>query len=302
MANGDDLDPYPTGMPYTMGGLSSDDPLIDWASTMKPSQFAQYVHDPEGFKQNMINSGQAPPEHNYVQGPGGQLQAVDLNNNPIRTDAQGRIQGNVSDYLNPPPQTAAQAVAPPAAPGRSRALGYVDPGGGFGQSPEQENLPEAGKGTPPSPGAVGRAFIPAPITPQRPPPELPPLRNPSPVPEGTTPMPRPSPLRPTDIPQAGAERPDTGVTEGAPGNKPAAEKAKEKKDVVEPYSSEAVSDFAKSLQGVKMPTRPAWQPMGAPGVRGAVGIQPQIQTLLSAIGQGRPTPQQLSLMRLLGRA
>jgi hypothetical protein len=284
-------DPNPPGT-MTPLGLSPDDPLHDWGSNMKPSDLTQYVHDPQGFVNNMINSGQAPPSHNYVQSPTGRLQAVDQSGAPIRTSAQGRIQGNISDYLGPATgQTAQQAVAAPVAPGGAPRLAYMDPGGGFGQSPEAEALPESGKGTPPSPGSIGGAFIPAPITPQRPPPDLPPLRNPNPVLPGTTPLPRANPTRPAEISEeaGGAPAPATSTPE---------KKVAEKKA----FSPEAVDDFAKSLQGVKMPTRPVWQPMGAPAVRSPVGVQPQIQALLSAIGQGRPSPQQVALMRLLGRA
>jgi hypothetical protein len=282
-----DVNPPGTMTPM---GLGPNDPLIDWGSNMKPADLMQYMHDPEGFKQNMINQGVPPPDHHYVATPTG-LQAVDpQSGQPIIRTAGGKIQGNLSDYLGP---SAAQAVAPP---GQPRSLAYMDPGGGLGQSPEAEALPESAKRVPVSPADVGKAFLPPPITPQRPPPELPKLRNPSEVPEGTIPLPRPSPLR-----QGPAELPPIPETEPRPGSTPA-KRAEEKKDKVEPLSSEAMSDFAKSLQGVKMPQRPAWQPMGAPAVRSPVGIQPQIQTLLSAIGQGRPSPQQVALMRLLGRA
>jgi hypothetical protein len=274
-------------------GLGPNDPLYDWGSNMKPADLMQYMHDPEGFKQNMINQGVPPPDHHYVATPTG-LQAVDpQSGQPVIRTEGGRIKGNLSDYLAP---TAAQAVAPP---GQPRSLAYMDPGGGFGQSPEAEALPESGKGTPPSPGQIGGALLPPPITPQRPPPLLPKLRNPSEVPEGTTPLPRARPGGGEP-----AELPPVPETEARPGSTPAerAKEKKEKKAEVEPLSSEAMSDFAKSLQGVKMPQRPAWQPMGAPAVRSPVGIQPQIQGLLAAIGQGRPSPQQVALMRLLGRA
>jgi hypothetical protein len=300
-----DINPPGTMTPM---GLSPNDPLYDWGSNMKPSDLAQYVHDPQGFMNNMANSGQAPPGHNYVQDPSGQLQAVDQNNQPIRTNAAGRIQGNISDYLSPATgQTAAQAVAAPQLPGaQPRSLAYMDPGGGAGQSPEAENLPESAKVTPPSPSSVGKAFVPAPIYPQTAPAMKPPLENPHPMPgypeHVLPPMPRPGEApgvapAPTPAPAPAAQEEEE---EGKP--KTPAEKAKDKKAQVEPLSSEAVGDFAKSLQGVKMPTRPNWQPMGAPAVRSPVGVQPQIQALLGAIGQSRPTPQQVALMKLLGRA
>jgi len=291
MANGDEFDPNPPGT-MTGLGLSPDDPLYDWGSNMKPSDLQQYVHDPEGFKQNMINSGQPPPDHNYVQGAQG-LQAVDQKGLPIiRQKRDGTISGNITSPLEP----------------TSQRLGFA--GTEAGDTEDQWTKDQGKPLPPPNPNSPIARFnrwrnpndpnnLPAPV----------PAPAPAPVPAQATP-PGSIPLPQARPAAADSGQTDTGdvVKEGGSGASPAdklkaAEKEKAKADKkVEAYSGEAMSDFAKSLQGVQVPKRPQLPGVGTPGVRSPVGIQPGISNLLALAGQGHPSPQQVALMKLLGRA
>src|SRR5215831_1361481 len=157
MAN-DDLDPYPVGTVTPFGGISSDDPLVDWASNLRPSDMQRYVHDPEGFKQDMVNRGIPPPQHDYIH-DGQQLQPVYNSQQPVRMTPQGGIQGNMTDYINgpSPDEAARRAVSPPPGPGLpSGARGYSDPvtGAEVPGTPSNEQI------KPKTWGEIGNQLIP----------------------------------------------------------------------------------------------------------------------------------------------
>jgi hypothetical protein len=70
-----------------------------------------------------------------------------------------------------------------------------------------------------------------------------------------------------------------------------------------PYSSKAVSDFSKSLSGIKVPERPKLTPPGTPSVRSPVGVTPNVQQLLALAGQPGGAPTALAkLQAMLGRS
>jgi hypothetical protein len=281
MANGDDFDPYPAGTMTAFGGLSADDPLIDWGSNMKPSDLQQYVHDPEGFKQNMINQGIAPPDHHYTSTPQG-LQAVDPQTGLPVTRGMRAGQSPFSPMGDP---SQGNLTRPLAFAGTEAGDYEWTPGKDAGR-PVDPNSPVArfnrfrNPNDPSNPQPPAPAPVPPPV----------PDANPAPIGGGPVPLPRPRP----EIPNA----------EPAPQKKlKQAEEEKAKADKkIEAYSPEAMSDFAKSLQGVQVPKRPALPGVGTPAVRSPVGLQPGVQNLLALAGQGRPNPQQVALMRLLGRA
>jgi hypothetical protein len=294
MANGDDFDPDPNPVGTMTGlGLSPDDPLIDWASNMKPSDLQQYVHDPEGFKQNMINSGQPPPDHNYVQGPTG-LQAVDQTGQPVSRAAK-MDQNTPFNPLAPvrDPSQGNLTAPPPALKGNALAFGENPEG----PSPWDEQIQRQIEGKP-----IGSKEV-KPTPPGKTADRLPGMTGPTVGPGVPAPTPAPTPKVPPVVPSTTPPYKPEPEEAAPPDSKLAtAQKEKEKADKkVEALSGEAVSDFAKSLQGVQVPKRPALPGVGTPGVRSPVGIQPGVQNLLALAGQGRPTPQQVSLMRLLGR-
>jgi hypothetical protein len=315
----DDLDPYPVGTVTPTGGIGPDDPLIDWASNLKPSDLQRFVHDPEGFKQDMINRGIPPPAHDYIH-DGQKLQPVYNQNQPVRMNQQGGIQGNMSDYISgpTPAEDAAAAaaaaarkiVAPPAGPAAppGAARGYSDPvtGAEVPGTPSNEAI------KPKSWSEIGNQLIPpeSPIRqhyrnrPAAPPPAAAaesPFVPHQPTPEERVRVDKP-PVR--EAPRVPEQEIAPAAAAGTPAERKAEEavaKAATEKKKVDPYSAEAISDFARSMQGVQMPKPPQLPGVGTPGVRSPVGVQPGIATLLALAGQGRPGGM-ASLMHLLGRA
>jgi hypothetical protein len=322
-------DQNPPGTMTPMGGISPDDPLIDWGSNMKPSDLAQYIHDPEGFKQKMIDQGIPPPDHHYTTGLDGDLKAY----NPAT--GQPVYRGGLPSQISRPSDFGFQGE------GRGQAMGFVGD-----TSPElspeergpnpivekaKKNLEEFGSAKPPPTGTYAPPLAqpskaPTPtspipgvatpdevrkrlqgVVPSTTPPAsvgtaLDPEVNPHPV--TGTPLPIPSPLRMTpstvqgDISGAGGYVPPKDeVPEIAQAAGDTVKKAVDKKKV-----EEDLSDFAKTMQGVKAPPRPQAPGVGTPSVRSPTSIQPALGNLLALAGAARPNPVQQSLMKLLGRA
>lgn len=311
----------PPGTARAIGNLSPNDPLIDWGSNLKPSDMQQYVHDPEGFKQNMINQGITPPDHHYVQDPSGNLQAVNPSTGqPVyRGMSQPNDFGFMGEGRGDAPPAPQQTAPPPMITGpqgpQGRALKYMP--NPEGPTPWDETLERQMEGrptgsNPPKPPPVppkeeGR--LPGMTGPttgpgvEREPP------GPTKVAPGQVPLPAPSPLKPTpSTTEGGIDR--TGDALNGPekekkgGKTPEQEQADKAKELADKKKKvdDSLDDFAKSMQGVKAPPRPQLPGVGTPGVRSPVSVQPQIQNLLGLVGAARPQMAQQSLMRLLGRA
>ena len=315
----DDFDPYPAGTVTPFGGISPDDPLIDWASNLKPSDVQRYVHDPEGFKQDMINRGVPPPQHDYIH-DGQQLQPVYNEQQPVRMTPQGGIQGNMSDYItgnNTAEQEAARAaeaarraVAPKGdrAPLPPQVRGYSDPvtGAEVPGTPSNEQI------KPKSWGEIGNQLIPPdspirqhyrtqPAAPAPAPTAESPFVPHEPTPQERLKLNKPPERTPPVVPEQEITPAAAAGTPAERKAEDAVKKATDEKKKVDAYSAEAISDFARSMQGVQMPKPPQLPGVGTPGVRSPVGVQPGIANLLAPAGQGRPGGV-ATLMHLLGRA
>jgi hypothetical protein len=325
MANGDDFDPNPPGTMTGMG-LQPNDPLYDWASNMKPSDLAQFVHNPQGAVQSMIDQGKPPPDHHY-----------DQLGNPISADQAAQLDAareaakqKLAQGLGVPPQQAASqrfSSEPPPRP--------EDTAGRPSERrppPPTQTIPPSGPlagdeptlGQPKGPlapvaEAIKRQISPnAPTTPRPGGAAAPTIVTPAQAQVEAVPGPVPLPQqRPAGVPGAAFEPVTPGparvataaeAAEIAARQAAAAQAEKDKKLVaqkekVEPLSGEAVSDFAKSLQGVKIPERPKLPGVGTPGVRSPVGVTPNVQNLLALAGApgGLPSTQAAILAKLLGR-
>src|SRR5215467_11273839 len=114
MPFGDDFDTYPMA-------LGAGDPLVDWASNLQPGDMQQYLHDPEGFKQRMIEAGQPPPDFHFTTGPTCQPTPLPPGVPPpdIRETPQGFALSDPA--ATPAPLPRAIAGASP----QSGALGYT---------------------------------------------------------------------------------------------------------------------------------------------------------------------------------
>lgn len=290
MANGDDFtdrygfDPNPPGT-VTPLGLGPNDPLIDWGSNLKPADVQRFIHDPEGAKQDMINKGVPPPPVDYQHDGRGTLAPVTrglgvvnpLDPNtpettpptiprpPVHTPVRDPSQGNLTD--EGPILGQPKGPLAPVVEGIKKGLRE-----GWKPTRPEDLDPFQAQG-----GGGATPYTPQPPAKVAP---LPPATNVGPYPQErgeTVPLPRP---RPEDA--------DTVVAQ--------AETDRKKRE-------EALSEFAKSLQGVKVPVRP---PLPAPGVvtpRGPVGVTPNVQQLLALAGTpgGVPSTPPNALARLLGR-
>lgn len=129
MANsGDAFDPFPIGM-TTAGGLSSDDPLIDWASNLKKNDLTRFLHDRPGAIDDMVSRGIPPPPDRPASSALGFTDAtgqyeIDQNSGMPVFDSRGRMLGNQTSAQGqqpaavpppPPPPQAPPQVVPPVA-------------------------------------------------------------------------------------------------------------------------------------------------------------------------------------------
>jgi hypothetical protein len=173
-----------------------------------------------------------------------------------------------------------RGIPPPASPS-TPGLAYSDPGGGFGADPSGElpvfgpggkmqgNL-TSGQGQPPTavPPLATPPSVVAPAAPSS-------AFDPTPEVPSSVPLPRPRPA------------------EAGPG---ASELSSSKK----PSASDALSDFSKSLAGVRPVAPPALNPVGTPSVRSPTAAgAPNIQALLQMIGQQNQATPLSTLGRLL---
>jgi len=315
------FDPNPPGTVTPMGGISNDNPLIDWGSNLKPQDAFQYVHDPDGFIKNRVAEGKPPPDFDHVAGPTG-LQAV--NRQTGQPITRGGLPSIITgDSLSPPGGVLGQATAfapgdpppprpednvsdkykykPPAAPAPAPAPA-PDSGGPFGVGESKGPLAPVVKNFPRDPAEakkrlqepfskIGGGVGPKPAEAMSAeeeeklgvPKDKAGYHPAPPLPAPVTVGPRPGEV-PKEAPEGDALNPKTPETP---------DKKKEE---------DRLSFLAKSLQGVKMPEAPKVQFPGTPSAPHPTAISPTAANLLGLIGQQHPALQTASLMRLLGRA
>jgi hypothetical protein len=273
MANGDDFDPFPPGTMTAFGGLSPDDPLADWASNVKPSDLQQFVHDPQGAIDNMVNKGQPPPDHHYQADERGNLSPMlgfaPGDPGPPRPEDTA---GKVSDKRPIPPTRVTEPVRDPSQGNLTDTLGPS-------QGPLAPVVPYIKKGAETLQDIWRRGFGTGPgadLEPGVKPTVVPPLPPPTEVGGG----PKVGPIqdrRPTDV----------------------SAKAKEDEGT-KALSGKAFEDFSKSLAGVKVPPRAPLPGVGTPGVRSPSAINPSLAALLTSVGAHAPgTAVPTGLIRLL---
>jgi hypothetical protein len=253
----DDFDP----MSFTPWNLGPQDPLIDWASNLKPSELQDFVKqhtlDPQSAIDKLIERGIAPPP---------------------------TIPGSASSYV---------PGAPPATP----TMGWggkpvVPQDSPMARPPAPEDIvgdPRYGNLTdvPWKPGdAVADTSIPKSVMPagvrQNWPAPLPVSR---PAGADLDAVKKPVEVAAAEGPRAAEEKPEDTSSQN-----------KKKGDF-----GEAMSDFQKSLAGVKALAPPPVNPVGTPSVRSPTSINaPGIQQLLALAGQ-RPTNQIASLASFFNR-
>jgi hypothetical protein len=264
MPFGDDFDVYPMAM-------GANDPLVDWGSNLRPGDIQQYLHDPEGFKQRMIEAGQPPPDFHFTAGADGRPTPLPPGVPPpdIRETPQGLTLFDPAAQRAPLPR--AIAGGPAQAGG---ALGYT------GETSPLEEGPYAGQG--------GAGYKPR----EQPPAAAAPANN------QTTPAGRV--YAPAARPETGAE--DLGGVPGVPTPVADPRKAIMQADQ-DRAKAQALTDFAKSLQGVKMPQVAPYSVGGAPNAPHPLAVSaPNLANILALAGQGGGVPSAApQLARLLGR-
>ena len=266
---------YEPGQAYMLGGSSSNDPLMDWASNMSPRQLQDFAMkhatgNSDAAIQSMVDAGIPPPSQHY--GLSAPTQAPPTFPGVIRDPSQG----NVTSDLNTPPKKMAFAGTD------------VD----SGQNPWEPHMGEENKVDPGSQISRFNRWR-NPNDPNNPPAPA----APAPAPKtAVPPMPPPTEVKPApDVPENFTPADQKKETPEDKAKKLAELKKKNLKD-----EADALSEFSKSLQGVKAPPRPELPKIGAPSVRQASSVgAPNINNLLAMAGQV-PTAQTF-LSKLLGR-
>ena len=264
-------------------------PLSGWAdmSNLKPEEIAQSIHDPEGFKDAMTAKNIPPPGFDVEHDGQGSFRPVSAwTASPVPSEVGTRNEPTTPPQPTQPPAT---QYSPPTANLPSWA------------SPQQQPSPLTAGLTPGQQTSIREGSTPGP--PESPwPPVASGMQRQAPFRtfEGGTPVgPKPETTTP-----AGAQ-PTQGrpldIKPTAEGIKSAEERAqKEKED-----RSKAMDDFAKMMQGIKMPQRPPPNPVGTPSVRQHSTLaSPQAMALLGLLGQQgsqQPSGMPNLLARLLGR-
>ena len=265
-------------------------PLSGWAdmSNLKPEEIAQSIHDPEGFKDAMTAKNIPPPgfdvEHDG-QGSFRPVSAWTASPVPPPGGEPTQQQGGVGTFKYPPDTT----YSPPTGNLPSWA------------NPQQQPSPLTAGLTPGQQASIREGATPGP--PESPwPPVASGMQRQAPFRtfEGGTPVgPKPEATTP-----AGAQPTQGGPLDIKPtpeGIKSAEDRSKKEKE----DRAKAMDDFAKMMQGIKMPQRPPPNPVGTPSVRQHSTLaSPQAMALLGLLGQAgsqQPSGMPNLLARLLGR-
>ena len=331
MANGDgdffDVDP---NRPGTLSGSmnSPGDPLYDWAqkaAQISPQDMHQFVYDPQGATQNLINKGVQPPDHHY-DSMGNAISADDAAKLDVAKQAAKQQLGqNLTaqfGYTGPPGSVDRTFTPPPQPPqpgSTSRGIGISSPwilNPSEHRDTSQDTAPPAISSEPKS----VRDWRTSQGLPQVNP-EPVPLPTPRPAeanqtPAGATQAPAaagPPMFKPPEAKVATNQQAEQFAREyeaekearkaqlQTPESEAAAEK-KKKKEKTDEYS-DALEGFSKSLSGIKVPQRPPLPAPGTPSVRSPVGVTPNVQQLLGLAGQPGGVPTALArLQALLGRS
>lgn len=286
MAEFDYLDPYPPGT-MTPIGMQPDNPLMDWGSNVRPSELQMFLHDPEKFKDMMASRGIAPPQALPFAG----------DTSPELKPEEKRVVIDVPKNIEefgkakpPPPRTKPlieQTMPIPSPKVRQDEVGFQ----GEGREPPTPPAP------PPAPAPAGGGYFDR-------------FGNwVSDWMKERTAKPAAPPAAPSPGVQNVLPEKTVGPAPGTPGSYTAGNEAPAEKDL-SMQADEAVkerekklaalSEFAKSMQGVKMPTRPTITPPHGLAVRSPNAVPQTAMNLLSLVGQ-HPSPQ-MNLLRLLGRA
>ena len=324
MANGDDggssFDPS-IGQFTGFSTLSDpNDPMIDWASNVKPSDLIHFAHDPETAMDNLAAKGVPPPEHHY-----------DGNGNVISADQAAQLDAQKGQQ---PPQ---EIMGDPSAGNltstgpEQRQMAQIQARRAvLGQGPPDYSQPgsalaftnaDVGSSVPPADYTGGAGGWRGPGKPPPPPEQGPILGEPSGPLAGVGRMIRDwftgggaqagqaqaKPIGPptevgkprgepgASIPPEGLGPPETPTEKGV-------EEAQTKIDEAQKKKAKALSDFGKAMQGIKIPERPKLPPLQSQGVRQAHPITPNAMNLLGLIGQGGvPSARPNLLAQLLGR-
>jgi len=297
------------------------DPLMAWhqSTGLTPEEVAQHIHDPQGFAANMEARGIPPPDFHMEHDGEGNFRPLGLagfeNTSPGLTRGLGVPETQegkppwVASTLPPQagegggPGPAIRPPPPPPAPQPSPGVpgGQVPWGGGYPSplAPDQGAFRAGiGRETPLAPGQESPWDRP-PATPPGMQPQRPDIYARIPV-NGQPVGPKPEAATPP------AAEPTAG--KGPLDLRPSAEgiaAAQQKQKAAEEDRAKRLDDFAKMMQGIKMPQRPPPNPVGTPAAPHHTALNaPQALGLLGLLGQ--PGSQQTSalpniLARLLGR-
>lgn len=263
--------------PSPSPNLDPADPLREWASQLQDPEIAKLMAtDPKAAAQRLSDLGIPPPPdhiHAYTDGLGAENNVNAFNRN---------LKGTPGTFGGDP---ALQPATPDtSAPIRTKPDGTI--AGNISDDPNAP-IPGARPGSlldkllrPTQPGAP----VPAP--------EAVPLPASDPrksIPNDFDPATPPAVAETTPLPQA---RP----AEAGPGASDLSAQKKKKSDDL----GDALGGFSKSLSGVKPIAPPAPNFVGTPSVRGSHPIgAPNLQNLLSLVGQPQASPLSLTLGRLL---
>lgn len=266
MADDNFFDPSPTASP----NLDPADPLREWASQLQDPEIAKLMAtDPQAAAKRMADMGIPPPPdhiHAYTDGLGPENNVTAFTRN-LHSDP-GTFGG-------------ADPALDPSTPVRT------NPDGSIAQNVSTN--PDA-----PIPGARPGSILDKLLRPAQAAADVP-----WGVPNPPTPLPTPDPRKSTlasDLDPAEPESvplPQERPKEAGPGASDLSAKSKTPK-------ADALSEFSKSLTGIKPIPPPPPNHVGTPSVRSPTAINaPNLQNLLSLVGQPGPNPLALTLGRLL---
>jgi hypothetical protein len=308
MANGDSgLDPVPPGSTYAIGGLSSNDPLVDWASNLSKDDLAKFLQNPQEHAKDLAARGIPPPS------PEAMDQVHNVNEQQFKTPSRStRFR-----FLYPPQQEQPGMAFAPGDPPPPRPEDTAGTPSQRRQPPATRVIPAAPEapapeGTTPGirPGSIlekadkwiqgrrgggaeGGWGTGASAEGSWPPPPTIPIPQPRPL---TAPQiaPQPPPAPPAP---AVAPAPAGAALAGAEKTNLQADKMEE--------AGDTLSKLGKAMQGVKAP-----EPLKPPGFASAPGRPAainapqaqQIASMLAGVQAGQLPASVMPILKLLGRA
>lgn len=263
MADDNFFDPTPSP------NLDPADPLREWATQLQDPELVKLMaSDPKAAAEKMIELGIPPPPPHILQYADGM--GTENNINAFTRNLKGS-----------PGTFGGDPALDTSTPVRTNPNGTI-----AGNLTDDPNAPIPGT----RPGSILDKLI----RPTQPAGDVP-----WGVPNPPTPLPTPDPRKvvPNDFdpapPTETVPFPQTRPAEAGPGASDLSAKKK-------PSAGDALSDFSKSLSGVKPIPPPAPNYVGTPSVRSGHPIAaPNLQGLLGLVGQPQASPLALTLGRLL---